>query len=174
MSAAQTAAATIDVLEVCSNNYLTCSNNNNDADTDFETAMKAINNVMVTPGTGTSGGTPQEVLFLVTDGVDDEINSSSCSQTLDGTRCQQPFNTAMCTTVKNRGIRIAVLYTEYLPLPTNAWYNSWVSPFQSQIGPNMESCASPGLFFQVTTDGDITAAMQALFQQAVSTARLSE
>ena len=120
------------------------------------------------------GSTPQEVLFLVTDGVDDEINSSSCSQTLDGTRCQQPFNTAMCATVKNRGIRIAVLYTEYLPLPTNSWYNSWISPFQSQIGPNMESCASPGLFFQVTTDGDITAAMQALFQQAVSTARLSE
>jgi Flp pilus assembly protein TadG len=174
LSAAQTAAATMDVLEVCSNNYLVCGTSNSDADTDFETAMTAINKIMPTPGTGTSGSTPQEVLFLVTDGVDDEINSSSCSQTLDGSRCQQPFNTAMCTTVKNRGIRIAVLYTEYLPLPTNAWYNSWISPFQSQIGPNMESCASPGLFFQVTTDGDITAAMQALFQQAVSTARLSE
>ena len=111
---------------------------------------------------------------MVTDGVDDEINSSSCSKPLTGSRCQQPFNTSWCTTVKNRGIRIAVLYTEYLPLPTNAWYNTWISPFQSQIGPNMESCASPGLFFQVTTDGDITAAMQALFQQAVSTARLSE
>lgn len=174
LTAAQTAAGAIDVLEVCSNNYLTCSNNNNDADTDFEHAMTAINNIMPTPGTGTSGSTPQEVLFLVTDGVDDEINSSSCSQTLTGSRCQQPFNTSWCTTVKKRGIRIAVLYTEYLPLPTNAWYNSWIAPFQSQIGPNMESCASPGLFFQVTTDGDITAAMQALFQQAVSTARLSE
>ncbi len=174
LSAAQSAAAGIDVLEVCSNNFLTCSNNNKDADTDFEHAMTAINNIMPTPGTGTSGSTPQEVLFLVTDGVDDEINSTSCSKTLTGSRCQQPFNTSSCTTVKNRGIRIAVLYTEYLPLPTNAWYNSWIAPFQSQIGPNMESCASPGLFFQVTTDGDITAAMQALFQQAVSTARLSE
>ena len=174
LSAAQTAANTIDVLKVCSNNFLTCSNNNKDADTDFEHAMTAINNIMPTPGTGTSGSTPQEVLFLVTDGVDDEINSSSCSKTLTGSRCQQPFNTSWCTTVKNRGIRIAVLYTEYLPLPTNAWYNSWIAPFQSQIGPNMESCASPGLFFQVTTDGDITAAMQALFQQAISTARLSE
>lgn len=174
LSAAQTAANTIDVLEVCSNNYLTCSNNNKDADTDFEHAMTAINNIMPTPGTGTSGSTPQEVLFLVTDGVDDEINSTSCSKPLTGSRCQQPFNTSWCTTVKNRGIRIAVLYTEYLPLPTNAWYNSWIAPFQSQIGPNIESCASPGLFFQVTTDGDITAAMQALFQQAVSTARLSE
>jgi hypothetical protein len=36
----------------------------------------------------------------------------------------------------------------------------------------MQSCASPGLFFSVTTDGDITAAMQGLFQQAIATARL--
>jgi hypothetical protein len=37
----------------------------------------------------------------------------------------------------------------------------------------MESCASTGMFFQVTTDGDITAAMQALFGQAIATARLT-
>ena len=174
LSAAQTAAGGIDVLEVCSNNYLTCSNNNNDTDTNFEKAMRTINNIMPTPGSGTSGSSPQEVLFLVTDGVDDEVNSTSCSQTLDGSRCQQPFDTSWCTTVKSRGIRIAVLYTEYLPLPTNSWYNNWIAPFQSQIGTNMQSCASAGLYFQVTTDGDITAAMQALFQQAVSTARLSQ
>jgi hypothetical protein len=76
--------------------------------------------------------------------------------------------------VKNRGILIAVLYTDYLPLPTNAWYNDWIAPFQNQISPNMESCASPGMFFSVTTDGDITAAMQTLFQQAVATARLTK
>jgi Flp pilus assembly protein TadG len=174
LSAAQTAATSIDVLEVCSNNLLTCSDNNNDTDTDFETAMNAANDIMPDPGTGTSGSTPQEVLFLVTDGVDDEINSTSCSQTLDGTRCQQPFNTTMCTTVKNRGIRIAVLYTEYLPLPTNSWYNDWIAPFQSQIGTNMQNCASPGLFFQVTTDGDITSAMVTLFQRSISSARLSQ
>jgi Flp pilus assembly protein TadG len=174
LSAASQAAAGIDVLEVCSNNYLTCSNNNNDTDTDFETAMTQINGIMPNPGTGSSNSTPQEVLFLVSDGVDDEVNSSSCSQSLDGTRCQQPFNTAMCTTIKNRGIMIAVLYTEYLPLPTNSWYNTWISPFQANLGSNMESCASPGLYFEITTDGDITAAMQTLFQLAVATARLSQ
>jgi Flp pilus assembly protein TadG len=174
LSAAQSAASGINVLEVCSNNLLTCSDNNNDTDTDFETAMNSINQIMPDPGTGTSASTPQEVLFLVTDGVDDEINSTSCSQVLDGSRCQQPFNTSWCTTVKNRGIRIAVLYTEYLPLPTNSWYNDWVAPFQSEIGTNMQSCASPGLFFQVTTDGDITAAMVALFQLSISSAHLSQ
>lgn len=173
LSSAGTAAANINVLEVCSNNYLTCGNNNNDTDTNFETAMSDINNVMPNPGTGTAGSTPKETLFLVTDGVDDEI-SGTCSQALDGSRCQQPFNTSWCTTVKNRGIQIAVLYTEYLPLPTNSWYNEWIAPFQSQIGTNLESCASPGLFFQVTTDGDISAAMQALFQQAISSARLTQ
>ena len=173
LASAQTAAGTIDVLEVYSNNWLTKTNNNNDTDTNFESAMSQINTLMPNPGSGTSGGSPQEVLFLVTDGVDDEV-SGTCSQPLDGNRCQQPFNTAWCSTMKNRGILIAVLYTVYLPLPTNSWYNSWIAPFQSQISPNMESCASPGLFFSVTTDGDITAAMQALFQQAVATARLSQ
>jgi Flp pilus assembly protein TadG len=170
---AENAAANINVEEVYSNNYLTKSNNNNDTDTDFESAMSAVNTIMPLPGTGTPSSTPQEVLFIVTDGVDDEV-SSSCSQTLDGSRCQQPFDTTWCTTVKNRGIQIAVLYTEYLPLPTNTWYNNWIAPFQSQISPNLQSCASTGMFFTVTTDGDITAAMQTLFQQAVAAARLTK
>jgi len=171
LSTAKASAANIDVLEVYDNNCLTKTNCNSDTDTNFETAMSQINNIMPNPGLGTPNSTPQEVLFLVSDGVDDEV-ATSCSQTMNGSRCQQPFNTTWCTTVKNRGIQIAVLYTVYLPLPTNAWYNTWIAPFQNRIASNIESCASPGMFFSVTTDGDITAAMQALFQQAVATARL--
>jgi Flp pilus assembly protein TadG len=173
LTTAQTSASTIDVLVVCSNNKLTCSNTNNDTDTDFNSAMSQISNIMPNPGTGASTSTPQEVLFLVSDGVDDR-NSSTCSKPLSGsTRCQQPFDTTTCTSMKNRGILIAVLYTVYYPLPANSWYTQWISPFQSQIATNMQSCASPGLYFAVTTDGDITSAMQALFLQAVATARLS-
>jgi Flp pilus assembly protein TadG len=170
---AQAAAANINVLEVYDNNWLTKTNNNSDTDTNFETAMSQINGIMPLPGTGTPNSTPQEVLFIVSDGVDDEV-SSSCSQSLDGNRCQQPFSTTWCTTVKNRGIQIAVIYTDYLPLPTNTWYNNWIAPFQNQISSNMQSCASPGMFFSVTTDGDISAAMQTLFQQAVAAARLTK
>jgi Flp pilus assembly protein TadG len=173
LATAQASAANINVLEVYDNNWLTKTNNNSDTDTDFESAMSAINGIMPNPGLGTPSSTPQEVLFIVSDGVDDEV-ASSCSQELDGNRCQAPFNTTWCTTVKNRGIQIAVLYTDYLPLPTNSWYNDWIAPFQNQISPNMESCASPGMFFSVTTDGDITAAMQTLFAQAISTARLTQ
>jgi Flp pilus assembly protein TadG len=173
LSTVATAASNINVLEVYDNNCLTVSNCNNDTDTDFNSAMSNINGIMPTPGTGSSTSTPQEVLFLVSDGVDDKV-SASCSETLDGTRCQQPFDTTWCTTVKSRGIRIAVLYTEYLPLPTNAWYVSWISPWQPTIATNLQSCASTGLYFMITTDGDISTAMQALFEQAVATARLTQ
>jgi hypothetical protein len=136
--------------------------------------MSSISGIMPAPGSGASGNSPQEVLFLVTDGVDDKV-SASCSETLSGSnRCQQPFSTTWCTTVKNRGIRIAVLYTEYLPLPTNNWYVTWISPWQPTIATNLQSCASTGLYFKITTDGDITTAMQALFEQAVATARLTQ
>src|SRR3984957_13060817 len=95
LAAAQTAAANINVLEVYSNNYLTQTNNNNDTDTNFETAMSQVNGIMLSPGLGTPSSTPREVLFIVSDGVDDEV-SSSCSQSLDGNRCQAPFSTTWC------------------------------------------------------------------------------
>jgi hypothetical protein len=167
------AAATIQPLEVYDNSCLTASNCNNDTDTNFDQAMTAMNLLMPLPGTGASSSTPQEVLFLVSDGVEDD-NTGLCSKALSGTRCQAPFDTTVCTTVKARGIRIAVLYTTYLPLPTNSWYNSWISPWQGQIATNMQNCASAGLYFAITTDGDISTALQALFEQAVATARLSQ
>jgi hypothetical protein len=186
LTTAATDAAAINVLEVVSNNpgCQTSSLCNDDTDTDFDNAMDDINIAMPKPGggTNTTGDTPQEVLFIVSDGVDDKT-STTCSQPTisysGGTRCQQPFDTTWCTTVKNRGIRIAVLYTEYLPLPTNSWYETGygtflgIAPFQPQIATNMQSCASPGLYFEVQSGGDISSAMQALFQQAVATARLT-
>jgi Flp pilus assembly protein TadG len=174
-------ASNISVLEVYDNNWLTSSNNNSDADTDFSDAMSSISSDMPAPGggTNTAGDTPQEVMFVVSDGVEDKTDAT-CSEPLSNGRCQQPFDTTWCTTIKNRGIRIAVLYTEYLQLPTNAWYNTWISPFDnptpstSTIATNMQSCASPGLFFDVASGGDISSAMTALFQQAVATARLTQ
>jgi Flp pilus assembly protein TadG len=168
LSTAKSLAASIDVLQVYKNNWLTSAGSNSDEDTDFEAAMTAINNttIMPNPGTGMAGNTPQEVLFIVSDGVDDS--------NVGGARHQALFDASYCTAVKNRGIRIAMLYTTYLPLPTNSWYTTYISPFQSQISGNMKNCASPGLFFEVSTDQDISAAMDALFKQVVTTARLTQ
>ncbi|MCG2669194.1 TadE/TadG family type IV pilus assembly protein [Bradyrhizobium sp. GCM10023182] len=155
-----------------------------DYGTDIENALSSVNAIMPAPGGGSNqtGDTPQEVVFLVTDGVDDKIvsMSSSCSGTPIATgsnfRCQQPVNTTNCTTIKNRGIRIAVLYTEYLPLTSNGWYNSYIATFNNpsssagQIAQNLKSCASPGLFYDVQSGGDISAALRQLFLLVVETA----
>jgi Flp pilus assembly protein TadG len=185
LSAAATAAASIQMMQVYDNDCLTKTNCNQDTDTNFSSALQSLNTIMPAPGGGSAnaGDTPQEVVFLVTDGVEDKIVTSTgaCSKPTVSMgssqyRCQQPFDITWCTTVKNRGIRIAVLYTEYLPLPTNSWYNSYIAPFNGsdpstgQIATNLQSCASPGLFYDVQSGGDITAALAALFQLVVQTA----
>lgn len=183
-SAATSAANNVSLLKVDHQNCVISGSCTTDYGTDIENALTRVNSLMPSPGGGTNqtGDTPQEVVFLVTDGVDDKMVSlsSSCSGTplANGSkyRCQQPINTSICTTIKNRGIRIAVLYTEYLPLPTNSWYNSYIAPFNNpssstgQIAQNAQSCASPGLFYDVQSGGDITAALKQLFLKVVETA----
>jgi Flp pilus assembly protein TadG len=166
LTQAATLAGNIDVLEVYTNNYLTKTNNNSDTDTNYDNAMNSINTIMPTPGSGAANDKPQEVLFFVTDGVEDEM--------VNGSRVQSLMDPTWCTTVKNRGIRIALIYTTYLPLPTNSWYNTYISPFQANIGATLQSCASPGLFFEVSTDQDISQAMINLFDSAVQTAYLQK
>jgi len=137
---------------------------------------------MYTPGQGTnnSGDTPQEVLFIVTDGVDDEYMSSTSgipSEYLyEGTRVMAPINTLIdnCTSIKSRGIRIAFLYLTYIPMTADYFYNQQVSAWQSQIQTKAQNCASPGLYQQVSSDQDISAALNSLFQTAVATAHLTQ
>ena len=64
--------------------------------------------------------------MIVTDSVDDDL--------FQGGRHLSPINTEAdwCTAIKARGVRIAFLYLTYNPLPTNAFYNQNVAPFQGQ------------------------------------------
>ncbi len=167
LSSAKSQIATMDLMTVKGQNQF------NDQDTNYDGIFPSINTAIPAAGSGTQSA-PQKVLFFVSDGVADESNPNSCSQkTVSGGRCQEPINLSLCTTLKNRGVMIAVLYTTYLPLPTNSWYNQYIKPFAGQISPTMQSCASPGLFFEVSPTQGISAAMTALFQNAVMTARLT-
>lgn len=177
------------VFSGCSSSSST--NPSTDYGTDIAGALKSLNGIMPTPGLGsnTTGDTPQEVVFLVTDGVEDKI-SSTCPNGSYASykRCQQPLDTAMCTTIKNRGIKIAVLYTEYLQLiasvdtgiqKTDSWYMSWIDKYNEPtsstgtIAQNLQACASPGFYSHVQTGGDISTALTDLFiKVASSTASL--
>jgi Flp pilus assembly protein TadG len=174
LTSAKTAAGNIDLMTVNG------QGENNDQDTGFTTILPAINSAISAPGAGTSSA-PQKYLFFVSDGVADEYNTG-CLKPTTGGRCQSPINPALCATLKTRGIKIAVLYTTYLALPTNNWYMSWIDPFNagpygpspnSEIASNMQTCASPGLFFEVSPTQGISQAMNTLFQKAVAAARIS-
>ncbi len=78
-----------------------------------------------------------------------------------------------------------MLYTTFQPLE-ESWYQTAVQPSLQTVGagPNTNppttdvlataaaACASPGLYYSVSTDGDISAALTHLFQEAIATARL--
>jgi len=170
LTLAGTAASGVDVLEVCKGNYISCSTYDDSTNTDFAAALTGMNSTMSTPGTGATGSSPQAILFIVTDGVEDK-KANSCAYTminLSGfNRCIQPFDISKCTTIKARGIQIAILYTQYYPLGADSFYQQYVAPFQSSIGTNLQNCASSGLYFAVTTDSDITSALTTMFNSAV-------
>ena len=159
-----------------------------DTDTNLDTVLPAINSLIAALGDGSSPASPQKILFFVSDGVADAVGVACTQPTTPGqdprtgqnyTRCQEPLTVASCTAMKSCGIKIAVLYTIYLALPTNGWYLSWIDPFNkgpyapsvnSQIAANMQACASPGYYFEVSPTDGISQAMTALFQKVVTAA----
>lgn len=167
LATAKKKAGGIDLMSIPYQGY------NNDQMTDFDRALTQISAKMGTPGDGSSSANPDKVVFFVSDGVGDSYKPSSCTKKTTGGRCQEPIDTKFCAALKDKGYRIAVLYTTYLPLPTNDWYNKWISPFQSQIGTKMEECASPGLYFEVSPTEGISDAMSALFKRVVTSPRLT-
>ncbi|HEY5796055.1 MAG TPA: pilus assembly protein TadG-related protein [Bosea sp. (in: a-proteobacteria)] len=168
LATAKTSANAIDLMTIPYDGF------NSDQCTDFNKALQSINEIIPSSKDGSSKTSPQRVMYFVSDGVADFASSKSgCSKKLTGTRCQEPINIQYCDAIKSKGIKIAVLYTTYLPLPSDDWYNKWIKPFQSEIPKKMEACASPGLFFEVNPSQGISEAMAALFQRIVSKAHLS-
>lgn len=174
LSSAKTAAGAIDLMSVKG------QNDNNDQDTQFTTILPAIDAMISTPGPG-SVDAPMKYLFFVSDGVADEYNPG-CLKPKTGNRCQSPINPRLCQALKDRGIKVAVLYTTYLDLPSNGWYKQWIAPFNagpygpspnSEIAQKMQACASPGFYFEVSPTQGIAEAMDALFKKAVADARIT-
>jgi hypothetical protein len=151
--------------------------------------LTTMKNTIPTAGSGAPGATPQKILFLITDGMLDQPNGSG--------RYFGPMRSTEqteCTAIKAKGIKIAILYTQYLPesLVGDAWSQTNIAPFlpappwpyaagnagsSDRVLTALKTCASPGtngnpLVQTVTADDDITTALQQLFSTALQTARL--
>jgi Flp pilus assembly protein TadG len=154
----------------CANSSCSSSTGPGDVATNYDNALSDINSTIPAPGNGTNvaGDKPQGVLFFVTDGVEDEQNLVRLIQPVNGNN-----GTNYCSQIKARGIKIAILYTEYLPVPSNSFYQGNVAPFQANIGSYLQACASPNLYYDAAIGADLGAALAQLFQTVVQNASLS-
>lgn len=168
------------------NSMPSSSTNNNDQATEMTNMLTTMNGIIPTAGSGAQGATPQKILFLVTDGMIDE-----------GSRYFGPLRSSelsTCTAIKAKGIKIAILYTQYLPetLAGDSWSQSNVAPLlpappapysagnagsSDKIVAALQQCASPGtngspLVQTVTANASIITALQQLFSTALQSSRL--
>lgn len=171
------------------NSMPTSSTNIDDKATEVTNMLTTMKNLIPTAGTGAPGATPQKILFIITDGMLDQPNG--------GGRYFGPMRSneiTECTAIKAKGIKIAILYTQYLPesLAGDSWSQNNVAPLlpappspypagkagsSDQVLTALKSCASAGtngtpLVQTVTADDNITTALQLLFSTALQTARL--
>jgi hypothetical protein len=82
------------------------------------------------------------------------------------------------TTLKNRGVTIAILYIPYQTIiNANASFadneDGYANNNIPKIAPALQACASTNFFYTANSPTDIQNALIAMFQQAVSTAHVS-
>jgi Flp pilus assembly protein TadG len=144
--------------------------------THFDNAFPSMNNVITHVGNGSSSSNTLPYVFLVSDGVD---NSQTYSP-FTGSN-PQLFSTSLCSTLKNRGIKVAVLYIPYQPIQNPTTFagsedinvNALIPPESTAVPDNLQSCASPNFFYTANTPADINNALVTMFEQAVSTAHIT-
>jgi Flp pilus assembly protein TadG len=155
-----------------------------DLGTQIGDAVNWLSQNVVTTSSGT--GTqllPYKYVFLVTDGVEDHAFNytpgsydtlASPQGTWNGTPYGSVMQSSACTSLKNKGVTVAVLYTNYNPVG-GLQYTSMVQPFANNIAAALQACASPNFFFQADSAASINSAMQQMFALALQqSAHLSQ
>jgi hypothetical protein len=161
--------------------------------THFENALSQMNTLITSIGSGSSSSSPLPYVFIVTDGSQDyqtQWNGSWSSQNWTANSSVPYQNSATiippnseqgtdyCKTMKNRGITVAVLYIPYIPITNaNSSFASNEDGYANNNIPNipaaLQACASPNFFYTAATPADINNALIAMFEQAVSTAHIT-
>jgi hypothetical protein len=160
--------------------------------THFENALSSMNSLITSVGSGISSSNALPYVFIVTDGSQNyqtQWGGSWSSQNYSSTGAVPYGNSATvippntvtstnyCTTIKNRGITIAILYIPYETIQNATNFANSEDIYANNNIPNipgaLQSCASPSFFYTANTPADINAALLAMFQQAVSTAHIT-
>ncbi len=137
--------------------------------TDLTAVMNQMASYLNPSGDGLTASTPQKYLFLVTDGFQDATSSGNTPVA---------FDTTGCTTIKNNGWIIYVLYLTYLPL-MNYQYLTYDMPYVEGTGSgtltaSLQDCASPSSttsnYIQASDTAAINTALQTFLDTAMNSA----
>lgn len=169
MQNVRTLTSNKDILDLMS----TLNNNYNDNQlTDFSATFESLRTKMGIPGTGSSASDRQKIMFLVSDGMTDAAKLN-CSGSQKETRCMEPIDPTYCKKLKDAKIKVAVVYTTYIPLPGDTFWENRIEPFTDRMRPSMEACATPGYFIEASPSEDLGAAIQTLFRKLLHSPRLT-
>lgn len=167
--------------------------------THFENALSSMNSLISSVGTGSSTSSPLPYVFIVTDGSQDYQyqwngtwgsqnwtasanvpyqNSSTVFPTYSPNDQTGGANaTNYCATMKARGITIAILYVPYQPIanPSTIFNDEdgYANANIQYIPTALQKCASPNFFYTASSPTDIQNALVTMFEQAVSTAHIT-
>ncbi len=150
--------------------------------THFENALPSMNNIISSVGTGANSSSPLPYVFLITDGSQDcqtqwNGNWSGNAGCSPNHNSATTIDTSLCSTLKNRGITIAVLYIPYETIQNATTFAGSEDIYANDNIPNipasLQSCASPNFYYTASTPTDINNALVEMFEQAVSTAHIT-
>jgi hypothetical protein len=157
--------------------------------THIDTALDSVNKKIGTGsgavGDGSTAGTPQPYVFLVTDGAqlpqikgvpNGSWSGSNHATTIDKQNTLPTVD--QCETLKGRGIIVSVLYIPYQPVSpvvtTFAGDEDTYANNNIQFIPgSLRKCASPGFFYTANEPKDIKAALDAMFKHALQVAHIT-
>ncbi len=142
----------------------------NDGNTNFPEAMRALAQQSTAAGDGSTTETRKKALIIVTDGLADyEPRTTPTSK--------GPINPADCAAMKSLGYNVYVLYTTYITTPKDLllpfdnidllpYINGTASP---KMVPSLQSCASaPTNYAEASDPAAINTAMTQMLQAALS------
>jgi Flp pilus assembly protein TadG len=140
----------------------------NGGNTDFTGVMSSLASTLTASGDGSSATSPQKVLFIVTDGLNDPASRDIAA-----------FDPSACTQFKNMGYTIYVLYTPYYDL-MNGYYLNGTTPSAASIVQasasatnsipyNLQQCASSAsTYLEASDTAGIASALQTFLKLALT------
>jgi hypothetical protein len=146
--------------------------------THIDTALSSINSLIASVGTGTSQNNTLPYVFLITDGAQDNQTKGVPNGSWSGSNQATVISpSTSCSPLKSRGIIVSVLYIPYQSIsPVNASFagdeDDAANNNIANIPASLQGCASPGFFYTANSPSDITNALNAMFNHAVTMAHV--